>query len=266
VSNCEGCPNSGKCSPETKAGCGVENNENNEIRKVIAVMSGKGGVGKSTVTALLARALKRKGHNVAVLDADITGPSMPRLMGVQGKKVDSGMYGLLPPLDEYGIPVMSINLLLESEDQPVVWRGPIITSVIKQFWKDVFWGKLDYLLIDLPPGTGDAALTVLQSLPVSCIVLVSQADAMVTMIVKKALGMAKKMNVPVLGVVYNMTHAICPGCKERVPLFDDEGARRELSEEGVPTLAELPFLRGLENGNPEIDAMMDDCAAAIAQI
>jgi Mrp family chromosome partitioning ATPase len=265
VSNCEGCPNSGKCSPDAKAGCGVENNENNEIGKVIAIMSGKGGVGKSTVTALLARALKRKGLRVGVLDADITGPSMPRLMGVAGASVDNGMFGLLPPEDEHGISVMSINFLLESEDQPVVWRGPIISSVIQQFWKDVFWGKLDMLLIDLPPGTGDAALTVLQSLPVGGIVLVSLADEMVSMIVKKALGMARKMEVPVLGVVQNMAYARCPGCNERVPLFDDENARKALADEGVQTLAELPFLRGLENGTPEIDDIMDQCAAKIIE-
>jgi Mrp family chromosome partitioning ATPase len=262
LSNCQGCPNSGKCSPEAKTGCGVENNEHNQIGKVIAVMSGKGGVGKSTVTALLARALVRRGLAVGVLDADVTGPSMPRLMGVAGAKVDSGMFGLLPPQDAHGISVMSINLLLESEEQPVVWRGPIITSVIKQFWTDVFWGKLDYLLIDLPPGTGDAALTALQSLPVGGIVLVSLQDAMVSMIVKKALGMARKLDVPVLGVVQNMAYVLCP-CGEKVPLFADAAAGRELEADGVPLLAELPFMRGLESGNPEIDKAMDACAAKI---
>ena len=263
MSNCKGCPSEGKCSSETQANCGVKNNEHNEIKKVIAVMSGKGGVGKSTVTALLARALNRKGRSVAVLDADITGASMPRLMGVAGAKVDQGMFGLLAPLDAHGIPVMSMNLLLESEDQPVVWRGPIIDSVIKQFWSDVFWGKLDCLLVDLPPGTGDAALTVLQSLPVSGIVLVSLADDMVAMIVKKALGMARKLNVPVLGVVQNMAYALCPGCGERVPLFDDDSARHALDGEGIRTLAELPFMRGPQNGLPEIDRAMEECAATL---
>jgi Mrp family chromosome partitioning ATPase len=263
VSNCENCPNSGKCSDETKAGCAVENNENNHIGKVIAVMSGKGGVGKSTVTALLARALKRKGRSVAVLDADVTGPSMPRLMGVAGAKVENTEFGLLPPEDAFGIPVISMNLLLESEDQPVIWRGPIISSVIKQFWKDVYWGERDYMLIDLPPGTGDAALTALQSLPVGGIVLVSQEDPMVAMIVKKALHMARKMDVPVLGAVMNMAYALCPGCGERVPLFSDEGAKMELEREGVPTLVELPFVRGLTQGNPEIDKAMDACVLKI---
>jgi Mrp family chromosome partitioning ATPase len=265
VSNCKGCANNGKCSPDAQAGCGVENNENNEIGKVIAVMSGKGGVGKSTVTALLARALKRQGFTVGVLDADITGPSMPRLMGVQGKKVDNGMFGLLPPEDEYGIPVMSLNLLLESEDQPVLWRGPVVSNVITQFWKDVFWGKLDFMLIDLPPGTGDVALTVMQSLPVSGVVLVSVADSMVSMIVKKALNMARKMEKPVLGVVQNMSYAECT-CGERVPLFNDESARQTLAAEGLPLLAELPFIRGLESGSTPADAAMDICAKQISMI
>lgn len=264
MSNCKGCANAGKCSSEAQAGCGVENNENNQIGRVIAVMSGKGGVGKSTVTALLARALKRKGYTVGVLDADITGPSMPRLMGVVGKKVDQAMFGLLPPEDDHGIPVMSLNLLLESEDQPVIWRGPVISSVIKQFWKDVFWGKLDYMLIDLPPGTGDATLTALQSLPISGIVLVSIADAMAVMIVKKALNMARKMEIPVIGFVENMTYAICPHCGERTPLFSDDAAKQALAAEGLPLLAELPFMRGLEGGNPETDAAMDICASLVA--
>ena len=257
MSNCTGCPNSTKCSPDKKAGCGVENNENNQIGRVIAVMSGKGGVGKSTVTVLLARAMRRRGLRVGVMDADITGPSIPRLMGVQGRQVDNGMFGLLPPEDEYGIPVMSLNLLLESEDQPVIWRGPIISSVITQFWKDVFWGKLDVLLIDMPPGTGDVALTVLQSLPVSGVVLVSVADSMVAMIVKKALNMARKMDSPVLGVVQNMAYAMC-SCGEKVPLFDDESARKALAEEGLALLAELPFLRGVESGNEAVDPAMDE--------
>ena len=266
MSHCEGCANSGKCSPDTMSNCGVENNENNEIGKVIAVMSGKGGVGKSTVTALLARAIKRQGFTVGVMDADITGSSMPRLMGVVGQKVDSGMFGLLPPEDANGIPVMSLNLLLESEDQPVLWRGPVVSGVVKQFWKDVFWGKLDFMLIDLPPGTGDVALTVLQSLPVGGIVLVSVADDMVAMIVKKALNMARKMDVPVLGVVQNMSYISCPGCKERVPLFDDQSARDALAAEGLKLLAELPFIKGLTHGSAEADAAMDACAQYIISL
>ena len=260
MSHCEGCANSSKCSPQQKAGCGVENNENNQIGQVIAVMSGKGGVGKSTVTALLARALKRRGYRVGVLDADITGPSMPRVMGVAGAKVENGMFGLLPPEDRDGIPVMSLNLLLEQEDQPVLWRGPVITGVIKQFWTDVFWGKQDFILIDLPPGTGDAAITALQSLPVGGAVLVSLADDMVTMIVKKALNMCRQMNVPVLGAVQNMAYVTAPVSHERVPLFDDAEAREALASEGVPLLAELPFLKGVADGNTEVDAAMDICA------
>ncbi len=264
MSHCQGCANSGKCSPDAQAHCGVENNENNEIKNVIAVMSGKGGVGKSTVTALLARALARQGYTVGVMDADITGPSMPRLMGLADAKVDNGMFGLLPPQDEHGIPVMSLNLLLESEDQPVLWRGPVIAGVITQFWKDVFWGKLDVLLIDLPPGTGDVALTVLQSLPVGGIILVSVADAMVSMIVRKALGMARKLEKPVLGVVQNMAYVTAPQSGERVPLYDDPAARQALAQEGLPLLAELPFLSSPTAGNAEADAAMDIVARQIA--
>ncbi len=260
MSHCEGCANSSKCSPQQKTNCGVENNENNQIGQVIAVMSGKGGVGKSTVTALLARALKRRGFRVGVLDADITGPSMPRVMGVAGAKVDNGMFGLVPPEDRDGIPVMSLNLLLEQEDQPVLWRGPVITGVIKQFWTDVFWGKQDFILIDLPPGTGDAAITALQNLPVGGVVLVSLADDMVTMIVKKALNMCRQMNVPVLGAVQNMAYVTAPVSGERVPLFDDGEAREALASEGVPLLAELPFRRGVVEGDAEVDAAMDICA------
>jgi Mrp family chromosome partitioning ATPase len=266
VSNCKGCPNSGKCSPDQQAGCGVENNENNEITNVIAVMSGKGGLGKSTVTALLARALQRKGFRVGVLDADITGPSMPRLMGVAGGKVDNGMFGLMPPEDANGIPVMSLNLLLDSEDQPVIWRGPVVSSVIKQFWTDVFWGKLDFMLIDLPPGTGDVALTVLQSMPVSGVVLVTVADDMVAMIVKKALNMVRKMNVPVLGIVQNMAYVSCGKCGEKTPLFADDAAMQALAAEGVPLLAKLPFLRGLENGSTEADGAMDAAAQQVSML
>jgi len=260
MADCEHCPSRGTCSSQQT--CTIKNNPYNDIKYVIGVMSGKGGVGKSTVTALLARAMKRKGLNVGVMDADITGPSMPRLMGVQGKPVENGMFGLLPTEDEHGIPVMSLNLLLESEDQPVIWRGPVISSVIGQFWKDVFWGKLDVLLIDLPPGTGDVALTVLQSLPVSGVVLVSVADSMVSMIVKKALNMARKMETPVLGVVQNMAYAQCR-CGERVPLFDDGEARQALAAEGLPLLAELPFQRGIEGGNAEVDRAMDIAATQI---
>lgn len=257
VSHCQGCANSGKCSPDAQAHCGVENNENNEIKNVIAIMSGKGGVGKSTVTALLARALVRAGLTVGVMDADITGPSMPRLMNLTQAKVDNGMFGLLPPQDEHGIPVMSLNYLLESEDQPVLWRGPVIASVITQFWKDVFWGKLDVLLIDLPPGTGDVALTVLQQLPVGGIVLVSVADAMVSMIVRKALNMARKLEKPVLGVVQNMAYVTAPQSAERVPLYDDPAARQTLAAEGLKLLAELPFLKDATQGQADADAAMD---------
>lgn len=211
------------------------------IGKVIAVMSGKGGVGKSTVTALLAVALRRAGKRVGVLDADITGPSIPRLFGLHDRP-GMGPDGLIVPVaTESGIHVISINLLLQDEDQPVIWRGPLIASAIKQFFNEVAWGQLDYLLVDLPPGTGDAPLTVLQSLPLDGIVLVTSPQLLAQMIVRKAQHMAESLNVPILGLVENFGTYTCPHCGQESSPFGDGKAEQMAAAAGVPLLGKLPI-------------------------
>ncbi len=211
------------------------------IKKVVAVSSGKGGVGKSSVTAMLAVMLARRGYKVGVLDADITGPSIPRAFGLT-RKAQGNEMGILPAETHMNIKVMSINLLLENETQPVVWRGPVLAGVVTQFWTDVVWGELDVLLIDMPPGTGDVPLTVYQSLPVDATVVVSTPQALVQMVVDKAYKMAGLLNIPVLGMVENMSGIVCPDCGRRLDVFgSQEVFRRSAEEMGLPILAELPI-------------------------
>ncbi len=210
-----------------------------EVRKVIGVVSGKGGVGKSLVTSLLACAMQARGNATAVLDADITGPSIPKSFGIKDR-AESDEIGLLPKVSKTGIEIMSVNLLLESEDSPVVWRGPVISGVIQQFWKDVVWGAVDFMFVDMPPGTGDASLTVFQSLPVDGIIIVTTPQDLVTMIVKKAFNMAKLMNIPVLGIVENMSYAVCPDCGKKIDIFGESKADEVAAELGVPVLAKIP--------------------------
>jgi len=213
----------------------------NDIRHVIAVMSGKGGVGKSLVGSLLAVALRREGKRVGILDADITGPSIPKMFFPNGARPGSSPLGLLPAETEMGIKVMSINLLLPSEDQAVIWRGPLISGAIKQFWGDVFWGDLDYLIVDLPPGTSDASLTVMQSLPLSGVVLVSSPQALAGMVVRKAAQMAQHLAVPILGLVENMSYAVCPRCGEQMEVFGPSRAGTLAAQLGIPLLGRIPL-------------------------
>ena len=194
--------------------------ELNEVKNIIAVMSGKGGVGKSLVTALLAIALKRQGKEVGILDADITGSSIPRMFGINSRPIGSET-GLMPVVSESGIEIMSMNLLLPQEDSAVIWRAPLLSKAISQFWTDVLWGKLDYLLVDLPPGTADAPLTVMQSLPVTGVIIVSTPQGLVEMIVKKAVNMAQTMNKPILGIVENMSYFYVPEIKKKYELFGE---------------------------------------------
>lgn len=216
-------------------------NEFSQIKKVVAVSSGKGGVGKSSVTALLAVMLARRGYKVGILDADITGPSIPKAFGLTHKAKGSAM-GILPAETHMNIKVMSINLLLENETQPVVWRGPVLAGAVTQFWTDVVWGELDVLLIDMPPGTGDVPLTVYQSLPVDATVVVSTPQALVQMVVDKAYKMAGMLNIPVLGLVENMSGVICPDCGRRIDVFGSQEAfRASVAAMGLPLLAELPI-------------------------
>jgi Mrp family chromosome partitioning ATPase len=212
----------------------------NEIGQAMAVLSGKGGVGKSSVAALLAVALKRQGHQVGVLDADITGPSQPKMFGLHEPPA-MGPMGIMPAETAAGIKVMSINLLLPNEDQAVIWRGPLISGAIKQFWQDVVWGKLDYLIVDLPPGTSDASLTVMQSIPLNGVVLVTSPQDLAGMVVRKAARMALQMKVSTVGLVENMSYATCPNCGERIEVFGPSQAMRTANQLGVPLLGQLPL-------------------------
>ena len=223
--------------------------ELNQIKNVIAIMSGKGGVGKSSVASLLAISLKKMGWEVGIMDADITGSSIPRMFGIKNRPAGSDN-GLLPVASESGISVMSMNLLLGQEDDAVIWRAPLLSSAIKQFWTDVLWGKLDYLIIDLPPGTADAPLTVLQALPVTGIILVFTPQGLVEMIVKKAVNMAQKMEKQVLGVVENMSYFETPDTKQRYDIFGISKAEAMARTVGAPLLARLPI-------DPELTRLCD---------
>lgn len=246
MSNCNICPTKDDCSTSEEK-CTIENNPLNKIGKVIGVMSGKGGVGKSTITVLLAESLNKMGYKVGIMDSDITGPSIPRLLGVKDGKVLSDGKNLHPVEREDGIKAISFNLMTKNENDPVVWRGPIVSSAVKQFWTDVAWGELDFLLIDMPPGTGDVALTVMDSIPINGIVMVSIPQDMVSMIVAKAVNMAKKMDIEVLGLVENMSYIECPGCDEKIRLYDEIDTKEYLKEMDLNLLGELPMTKSIGN-------------------
>ena len=214
--------------------------EMNSIKKVIGVVSGKGGVGKSLVTSTLAVLMRRKGYNVGILDADITGPSIPKMFGIT-KKVIGDDYGIYPQRTHNDIGVMSVNLLLEKDDSPVIWRGPLIAGTVKQFWTDVIWGDVDYLFLDMPPGTGDVPLTVFQSIPLDGIVIVTSPQDLVSLIVRKAYNMAKSMNIPVLGVVENMSWLKCPDCGRDIRLFGESKIEEIASKLDVKVLDKMPI-------------------------
>jgi len=212
----------------------------NRVDRVLAVLSGKGGVGKSSIAALLAVALHRRGKQVGVLDADITGPSIPKMFGLHQPPL-TGPAGILPAETEGGIRVMSINLLLPKEDEAVIWRGPLISRAIKQFWAEVVWGELDYLIVDLPPGTSDASLTVMQSIPLNGVVLVTSPQDLAGMVVRKAARMAQHMGAPILGVVENMSYITCPKCGEKIEVFGPSQALHTTAQLGLPLLGRLPL-------------------------
>lgn len=252
-----GC-SSTSCSKENCAGCEhnqqkksflVEQNIYSDIKHVIGVVSGKGGVGKSMVTASLANMLAAKGYRVGILDADITGPSIPKMYGVHGpaQADDEGIY---PMITENDIKIMSINLLMPDEEAPVIWRGPVISNMVKQFFTDVIWGEIDYLLVDMPPGTGDVPLTVFQSLPVDGIVIVTSPQELVEMIVKKAYNMAKQMNIPVVGLVQNMSYFVCPDCGKKIYIYGEGKGDKTAESLGIPAYAALPI-------DPEIAKLCD---------
>lgn len=215
--------------------------EVNDIHYVVAVMSGKGGVGKSLVAALLSVELARQGNEVGILDADITGPSVPKMFGLGGVRPSGSETGILPVLSRSGIEVMSINFMLPQEDDAVIWRGPLISKAITQFWEEVLWGKLDYIIVDLPPGTADAPLTVMQTLPVSGVVIVFSPQELAAMVVRKAIKMAQKMNVPILGGVENMSYLILPDSGKKLEIFGQSKAEEMTKASGRPLLAQIPI-------------------------
>lgn len=230
-------------------------NEMSSIKKVIGVVSGKGGVGKSLVTSMMSVLLNRRGYHTAVLDADITGPSIPKAFGIKQKAVGSEL-GLLPVKSKTGIDVMSINLLLEDENAPVVWRGPIISGTVKQFWTDVIWSDVDYMFVDMPPGTGDVPLTVFQSIPLDGIIIVTSPQELVSMIVSKAVTMAQMMNVPILGIVENMSYVECPDCGKHISVFGESHVDEIAQRYGLKVLDRLPIdpsiARACDTGTVEL--------------
>ena len=212
------------------------------IRKVVAVSSGKGGVGKSSVTAMLAVMMARRGYKVGVLDADITGPSIPKAFGLNDNMVMMTKDNLMiPATSALGIDIMSANLLLDKDTDPVIWRGPVIAGAVKQFWSDALWKDVDYMFVDMPPGTGDVPLTVFQSLPLSGIIIVTSPQELVSMIVAKAVNMAQKMNVPILGLVENMSYLSCPDCGKKISVFGESHIDEIAEQYGIPVLAKIPI-------------------------
>ena len=235
------CSSCGAACPSREAQSLIEpQNKLSHIKKVIGVVSGKGGVGKSLVTSMLAVEMSRRGYKTAILDADITGPSIPKVFGLH-EKAEGSEDGIYPVKTKTGIEVMSINLLLDDEKAPVVWRGPVIAGTVKQFWTDVCWGDVDCLYVDMPPGTGDVPLTVFQSLPVDGIVIVLSPQELVGMIVEKAVKMAQMMNIPVLGLVENMAYMTCPDCGKRLYPFGEGRTADVAKQYGLPMLAQLPI-------------------------
>ena len=216
-------------------------NAHSHVKKVIGVVSGKGGVGKSSVTSLLALAKQREGYKVAILDGDITGPSIGRIFGVENKQVLSNGKEFTPVESSQGIKIMSTNLLLESNDTPVIWRGPVLAGMIKQFWSDVMWGDVDYMFVDMPPGTGDVPLTVFQSLPLNGIIIVTSPQELVGMIVSKAVNMAKKMDVDIIGIVENMSYVKCPDCDKKIYMFGKSHSQEVADRYQLPLLGQLPI-------------------------
>lgn len=243
-------------------------NEYSNVKKVIGVVSGKGGVGKSLVTSMLTTAMQVKGNACGILDADVTGPSIPKAFGLKGPAMQNEM-GLLPAETKTGIKVMSINLLLEKEDQPVVWRGPVISGVIQQFWSEVFWGDIDYMFVDMPPGTGDVPLTVFQSLPVDGIVVMTSPQELVSQVVTKAVKMAEMMEIPILGIIENYSYIQCPDCGKKISVFGESHVEEIAQEHKLDVLAKLPIDPALaaacDAGTLE-DAQLPDLSKACDKI
>ena len=236
-----------KCSKESLL---APQNKASNVKRVIGVVSGKGGVGKSLVTSMLAVTMQRRGYKCAILDADITGPSIPKAFGLKPGCVEGNELGMFPPLTKTGIEVMSVNLLLDDETKPVVWRGPVIAGTVKQFWNEVVWNEVDYMFVDMPPGTGDVPLTVFQSLPLDGIVIVTSPQDLVSMIVEKAIKMADMMSVPVLGLVENYSYIVCPDCGKVIRPYGESRIDALCEEKNTDLLAKLPI-------DPELASLCD---------
>lgn len=247
--NCSTCSSNCSSKKDAKANFLVQPHELSNIKKVIGIVSGKGGVGKSLVTSLLAVSLNRRGYNTAILDADITGPSIPKAFGIK-ERAKGNEIGLYPVKSKTGVDIMSVNLLLKDETDPVVWRGPVIAGTVRQFWSDVIWSNEDYMFVDMPPGTGDVVLTVFQSLPLDGIIIVTSPQDLVTMVVEKAVKMAKMMNVPILGIVENMSYFVCPDCNKEYQIFGESKIAEVASKYEIDTFARIPI-------NPKLAAACD---------
>jgi Mrp family chromosome partitioning ATPase len=238
--NCGGCSTECADREEVKNDFSAQPHELSKIKKVIGVVSGKGGVGKSMITSLLAVTMKRMDYNTAILDADVTGPSIPKSFGLKNKAQGSEI-GLFPVTSKTGIEVMSVNLLLENDTDPVVWRGPVIGNTVKQFWTDVIWGEVDFLFIDMPPGTGDVALTVFQSVPVDGIIIITSPQELVSMIVSKAVKMAEMMKIPVIGIIENMSYFKAPDTGTEYKIFGESHLEETAAKHGIKVLAKMPI-------------------------
>ena len=248
---CSGCEHASSCpSQKGPASFLEEQNVFSSIKHVYGVVSGKGGVGKSFVTGSIAVELARKGYKVGIMDADITGPSIQKMFGIKGSATGDAN-GIYPAVTNMGIKIMSINMLLEDDTTPVIWRGPVLAGVVKQFWTDVIWGELDYLLVDMPPATGDVPLTVFQSIPVEGIVIVTSPQSLVNMIVEKAYNMAGMMHIPVIGIIENYSYIVCPDCGKHISVFGDSHIDEEALKLGIPVLGKMPIV-------PEMAKMSDD--------
>lgn len=256
------------CSQKPRQGFKVEMNDQSNIRLIVGVLSGKGGVGKSLVTSLLAEELRKKGMSVGILDGDITGPSIPKSFGIKEPAHQEGEL-LIPAVTSTGIKVISSNMFLENEDDPIIWRGSLISNLLTQFYKDVKWGTLDVLLIDLPPGTGDVSLTSFQSFPIDGVLIVTSPQELVSMIVRKSIRMVEMMNLPVLGIVENMSYVVCPNCEEKIYVYGKQDSKSFKARYGYERLAQIPFdgaiASQVDKGN--IEAMsrtyFDDVVAMI---
>ena len=216
-------------------------NENSNIKHIFAVISGKGGVGKSLVTSLLASAMNKKGHNVAIIDADITGPSIPQSFGLKGRMAESDETSIFPVLSKHGVKIISANLLMPNDEDPIVWKGPLISGLVQQLYTDVCFGDVDYMFVDMPPGTGDVPLTVFQMLPIDGIIVVTSPQDLVSMVVTKSINMAKLMKINTIGIVENMSYINCPDCGKKIRVFGNGDSKAQIEKTGVKVLAELPI-------------------------